>query len=70
MDQINEKESATFSSVLYDDSGAVIAKAAINTFTVTVYDKTSETVINSRSSLGIGASPRLRLPLLRQGLYY
>lgn len=53
MDSIKEKNSAKFSAVLYDESDAAIAKAAINTFTVTLYDKDTGTVINSRSAVDL-----------------
>ncbi|MFA5376508.1 MAG: hypothetical protein WC455_12250 [Dehalococcoidia bacterium] len=53
MDTINEKESAVFSSTLYDDSGVVIPAAAINSFTVTLYDKATGNVINSRTAVDL-----------------
>lgn len=48
-----EKQSGIYTAVLRDESGAVLSSGAISSFTLTLYDVNTGTVINGRSAQNI-----------------
>ena len=48
---INEATTGRYTATMYDETGAVIDGTALTTLTLTLYDKKTGTVINSRNAL-------------------
>jgi hypothetical protein len=50
---INESTTGLYTATMYDETGAVINGTAMTTLTLTLYDKRTGAVINSRSSQNV-----------------
>ena len=47
--RVREGCTAKYTATIKDESGAALAAAALHTLTLTLYDQTSETILNSRN---------------------
>jgi len=53
MDKIDEKSTSLVNGILYDEYNNAVAQAAINGFTVTLFERESGDVINSRTEIDL-----------------
>ena len=53
MYSMDEGESGVYTAALTDENGTAIAAANLSAFTLTLYEKSTETVINSRNAQNV-----------------
>ena len=53
MDKINEESTGLIGAILYDENNDAVAQASINGFTVTLFERESGDVVNSRTAIDL-----------------
>ena len=53
MDKVNEESTGLIGAILYDENGNAVAQASINGFTVTLFERESGDVVNSRTAIDL-----------------
>ena len=55
---INESTTGRYTATMYDETGTVIDGTAMSTLTLTLYDKRSGTIVNSRINQDVSGRQR------------